>query len=254
MVSEFERRARERRRQTEQPLRGRGQRVEQRRRMAVERHRVGHVASGFDIVEEAADMRHAFVGGLPQHTMAAAGKDGQSRAGNELRHLQRVLRRDQPVEIAGQHQRRLFDRSQLLRAVEFGEGLELQIGGMQRRRQRDLALHLLFGQCAMLVEIAGRVGHGPDPPRRLLRRQPLEIAHHADHRRLGIGRARAARHGRAQDQALHPTGKLPDEFLRDRAAHGIAEHVHALDVQFVEQTAHVARHVGDGIAGHRLVA
>src|SRR5581483_2434226 len=42
-----------------------------------------------------------------------------SRTRNQLCHLQRVLRRDQLVEIAGQHQSRAFDVDELLRAIEF---------------------------------------------------------------------------------------------------------------------------------------
>jgi len=244
----------ERRRQTEKPLRRRDERVEQRRRVAIDLCRVGHVAPVFDVIQEAGSMRDAFVGRFPHHAVAAAGNDDQARAANEARNLPRVLRRDQPVEIAGQDQRRLADRRELLRAVELGERLELQIGDMQRRRQRDLAPHLLLGKLTMLFEIAGRVGHAPDSPRRLFRRETVEIAHDADHRRLGIGRARPARHGRTQDQAFDAIGELPDEFLRDRPAHGIAEHVDLIEFQFVEQPADVARHVRDRIALDRPVA
>jgi hypothetical protein len=44
-------------------------------------------------------------------------------------------------------------------------------------------------------------------------------------------------------QAFHAVGELPGEFLGDRAAHGIAEHMDLREAELIEQPAHVARHV-----------
>jgi hypothetical protein len=71
---------------------------------------------------------------FPQDSVPATRHDNKRGARNEFGQDSRILWWDQFVEVAGQHQSGTFDLGKTVRAVEFGERLELQVRGMQRRR------------------------------------------------------------------------------------------------------------------------
>ena len=81
----------------------------------------------------------------------------------------RVLRQDQFIQIAGQHQRRAANGGKRPCAVELGKRLKLQVGRMQRRRQRNFAPHLRLGSLRMPSEITRGIGYFPNPPGGLFR-------------------------------------------------------------------------------------
>src|SRR6516225_2026537 len=204
--------------------------------------------------EEFDDELDACWRGLPEHPMTATGNDDQLRVRNKFRHQCRILRRDQFIEIPGQHHRGAADAGERLRPIEFRESLELQIGGMQGRWQCNFTPHLVFGKHSMPFEITGRVGYLPDASRSLLRRETVEVAHHLDDGGLGIGCLRAARRRRAEDQAQNAVRKLPYKFLRNGAAHRIAEHVDLGYSELVEKSTEIASQVRDRVTYDRLVA
>ena len=62
--------------------------------------------------------------------MSAIGDDDQSGAWDQACDEFRILRRHQPVLVAGQHQGRDLKARKGARAIELGKRLELQIGGV----------------------------------------------------------------------------------------------------------------------------
>src|SRR5215472_14350261 len=86
------------------PSYGGGQRVDQRRSMAIRMRGRRHLLAVLDAFEVARNMRHTFISRFPHYTVTTAGDDDQFCARDKASNSPRVLRRNQPIQIAGQNE------------------------------------------------------------------------------------------------------------------------------------------------------